>query len=93
MLKKSKSPSTSRDNKKIHINPSKKNNNNYYINNDNDKSDESDKTITDDENDVANEGIHNLKIRQIKLNKNIEYSLPVWNDNKKNNAIFDIKEI
>ena len=93
ILKKSKSPSTSRDNKKIHINPSKKNNNNYYINNDNDKSDESDKTITDDENDVANEGIHNLKIRQIKLNKNIEYSLPVWNDNKKNNVIFDMKEI
>ena len=93
-LKKSKSPFTSRNNKNIYFNTSKKKiyNNNDYINNNNHKSDDSDKTITDDENDVANEGIHNLKIRQIKLNKNIEYNLPVWNDNK-NNVIFDMKEI
>ena len=91
-LKKSKSPSTSRNNKNIFINTSKKKIDNNYINNYNDKSDESDKTITDDENDVANEGIHNLKIRQIQLNKNIEYNLPVWNKNK-NNFIFDMKDI
>ncbi len=76
-LKKSKSPFP---NNKIYLNS----NINFFKN----------ESYESDETDIADEGlIQNLKIRQIKLNKNIEYNLPIFDiDNNKKN-IFDIKEI
>ena len=76
-LKKSKSPFP---NNKIYLNS----NINFFKN----------ESYESDETDIADEGlIQNLKIRQIKLNKNIEYNLPIFDIDKNKKNIFDIKEI